>query len=70
MRCACSVLMYRNNHDGTRSHKVTGKMYCHRCHGYGKILLCVECSGAGMLPGSKKCEKCHATGFVPDKSRD
>lgn len=66
-RCPCSSQMYRNNDDGTVTRKIVGKTGCFRCHGYGQVETCAACSGAGMLPGSMKCEFCWGTGVVPVK---
>lgn len=59
--------MYRNEDDGKTTHKIVGKTGCLRCHGYGKVETCEACGGAGMLPGSTKCNGCWGTGVVPVK---
>jgi hypothetical protein len=66
--CECAKVMYRNNHDGTRTHILKGNSSCMKCRGAGAHTKCERCEGAGLLPGSMPCV-CYGTGRVPMKRR-
>ena len=67
--CGCARMSYRNNHDGTRSYRLSGDPACPKCRGRGAHQQCAGCASCGMLPGSKVCEKCVGSGFVPMEVR-
>jgi hypothetical protein len=64
MRCECSQIVYRNNHDGSRDYRIQGKNGCMKCRGTGMVDNCSVCDGCGMIPGSRVCPGCSGYGVV------
>jgi DnaJ-class molecular chaperone len=62
--CVCAVRQYRNNRDGSRDIRTTGKTTCRKCRGAGMVRTCRDCDGAGMIPGSLKCPICDGSGTI------
>ena len=66
--CECADVVFRNNHDGSRTYKLRGQAGCGKCHGLGAHQPCTACNATGMTP-PHVCRTCHGAGKVPLQPR-